>query len=80
MVWVLGEAATRLKPTTAPKNPSRRCPNCRGVTEKIGSSNHLSCKNCKVRFCFVCMAQVKKANLHYFPGSRCKLMAPTNHL
>lgn len=48
------------------------CPNCRYLNPRTGPNNHVTCINCRVKFCMQCSARVRNAAQHYRAGARCK--------
>mmetsp|Transcript_36709 Transcript_36709/g.59313 ORF Transcript_36709/g.59313 Transcript_36709/m.59313 type:complete len:520 (-) Transcript_36709:770-2329(-) len=41
------------------------CPQCRSAIEKNGGCNHMTCKQCKGEFCWVCQGEWKSHNDYY---------------
>mgnify|MGYP001124214029 CR=1 FL=1 len=67
---------SKIKKPRTPKDPnSIPCPGCGHSQSKISSSNHLTCSNCRARFCFQCRSLVK-GTLHFSPPNKCKQHSP----
>ena len=49
-----------------------RCPHCGANNERYNQNNHVTCRNCRQKFCFQCRAPVRNAATHYKAGARCK--------
>eukprot|EP01105_Mastigella_eilhardi_P010639 TRINITY_DN2479_c0_g1_i1.p1 TRINITY_DN2479_c0_g1~~TRINITY_DN2479_c0_g1_i1.p1 ORF type:complete len:571 (-),score=148.95 TRINITY_DN2479_c0_g1_i1:60-1772(-) len=52
----------------------RRCPKCKFQHVKLSSNNHIRCVNCRIGFCFVCLAVVEGTS--HFVGGKCKQHTP----
>jgi len=53
------------------KQNARECPKCRAYIEKNGGCNHMTCKNCKHEFCWLCMGVYSSTHFGKMPWS-CK--------
>jgi len=49
------------------KANAKMCPNCQAPIEKNGGCNHMTCKNCKYEFCWLCNAQYNKNHFGKMP-------------
>ena len=48
----------------------KRCPNCKYFIEKNEGCNHMTCKNCKYEWCWICLQEYFPE--HYDLGGNCK--------
>jgi len=73
-----GSGANASKGTTfvgKDKRLTKKCPICGQLAEKLTHSNHLSCKKCNSKFCFLCGFLAKSATAHFQPGAKCVLFS-----
>ncbi|TNV84089.1 hypothetical protein FGO68_gene1172 [Halteria grandinella] len=47
---------------------TRACPQCKTLIDHVGGCKHMTCKGCKVSFCFICLG-LKQNNVSWVCGS-----------
>ena len=48
----------------------KRCPKCKYFIEKNEGCNHMTCRNCKYEWCWICLQETLPG--HYGPGGKCE--------
>lgn len=51
-------------------NNTKQCPQCKAPIYKNGGCNHMTCRNCKYEFCWICCAKYYVG--HFSSTSKCK--------
>ena len=54
----------------------KRCPNCKFYIEKNEGCNHMTCRNCKFEWCWICGLESLPG--HYDPGGKCEGLQYSN--
>ena len=54
----------------------KRCPNCKYFIEKNEGCNHMTCRNCKYEWCWICLQESLPG--HYDPGGQCEGLQYSN--
>jgi hypothetical protein len=54
----------------------KRCPNCKYFIEKNEGCNHMTCRNCKYEWCWICEQESLPG--HYDPGGQCEGLQYSN--
>ena len=54
----------------------KRCPKCKYFIEKNEGCNHMTCRNCKYEWCWICLQESLPG--HYDPGGQCEGLQYSN--